>query len=501
MATKMRVSRKSDKGAAHRAGWKVLLAPRIFGRQLPWYWMPIALLVLVVLTHVQIRLGIKATALQLAEVNGNLGPGIFRDVDYDFDGTLRIRDIAYQPVEETQGVHIGEVVIEPPGIWWVVQQALARERNSGRGDARDYPPTRSITLRLQDVEWGDYYLGYAIPRMDWTGSYTGALFEAEGCPEDGFWSHGDLSGRLKLDPGDGEIEIKFEVVGERGLVRTVHIGHAGLSELTMTSTYQLPEPAERFLDVAAKTWRTTSTRWELVDHGFIGRRNAFCAAAAGIDVETFVDRHLRSVERIVASRGSRPSRELLDTYADYARNGGTLVFQTNLGSGRAWEDYAKYGFEGLLAGISATLTVGDKTVPYLLSEIPSQPLPDDYGSTWALLMAESGRGGDAPASTDRTRAPMLRPAEAGADLVDTPAGAGPAAATAESAPAAAPIAASEPIEKLVGRRVEILLEGNRKLRGTLESLDVKTLGLRIRIGGGYAQMTLERGRVLSSRRL
>ncbi len=89
--------------------------------------------------------------------------------------------------------------------------------------------------------------------------------------------------------------------------------------------------------------------------------------------------------------------------------------------------------------------------------------------------------------------------EAAADLVDTPTAAAPA--TAESTPSAAPIAASEPIEKLLGRRVEIVLEGNRKLSGTLESVDLKTLGLRVRVGGGYAQMTLERERVLSSRRL
>ncbi len=467
------------------------------GFQLPWYWTLIALAVLVVLTHLQVRLAIKATAHAALQSFDSVGPGRIRDVGYDFDGTMHVHNINFQPVDDTRGISIGEIVIEPPGLWWVVRQTLPGGRKSRRGDAHDYPPTQSLTVKLRNIEWGDFYLGYAIPRMDWTGSYTGALFEAEGCPDDGFWARSDLSDRLKLDPGSGDIEIKFEVAGERGLVRTVHFGHAGLSELTMVSTYDLPESAAHFLDIPVATWRTTSTRWLINDHGFIERRNQFCADAAGVDLATMLDRHLQSVDRLLAVRGTRASPELRDAYAIYARDGGTLEFQTGLPPGRAWEDYTRFGLEGLLAGIAATVTVGDRRAAYLLTEIPARPLPDaEYGSTWTVLNAESGNPEVLPASPPSAgkmlRPPATREATTQAEI---------ASVKSPLPPSTPPIAKNESIEKLVGQRVELLLQGNRKLRGTLESLDLRQLELRVRVGGGYAQMTLQRHRVLSSRRL
>ena len=472
------------------------LSPRILGFKLPWYWTLIALVTLVVLTHLQIRLKIKDTAFSMLQPFQHLGQGSFRNVDYDFDGTLRVRDIAIQPEDDIIGIGIGELTIESPGIWWVIRQTLPGGRRSRGGGSGIYPPTKTLAFRLSNIEWGDYYLGYAVPGLDWTGGYNGALFEAEGCPNDGFWSRSDLSDRLKLDPGSGDIEVKFVVTGERGLVRTVHFGHAGLSELTMVSTYELPESAVNFLNVSSRTWRTTSTRWDIADHGFVRRRNEFCAEEAGVDLATMQERHLQSVERILAVRGTRASAELLDAYAIYARDGGTLQYQTNLPPGRAWEDYSKSGFAGLLAGIAATVTVGDQSVAYQLTEIPKQALPDsDFGSTWGLLELESGKPGVSVAPTLSTAEVRLAapPAET------TPAGITTIAP--KSAPPTPPTVKKESIEQLVGRRVELVLDGNRRLRGTLETLDKRQLEMRIGGGSSYARLTIQRDRVVSVRRI
>lgn len=472
----------------------------MFGRHLPWYWTPILLACLLVVLDVEVRNRIKDTAYWMLEsASGEEGPRI-RNASYSFGGTLRVHEITLEPAPGAEPIRVGSVEVETPGFWWVVQQVLPKDRPSRSEKLLDalsgetpepdwyFPPTPRLAIQLHDVDWGDYMLGFLVPELDWVGGYTGALFEAEGCPEDGYWSRGDLNDRLKLDPGSGDIRIEYETTGERTLKRTVHIGSEGLAQLTIVSDYTLPDDARQFLDLLWEPWRTTSTRWTLEDHGFNARRNAFCAEAAGVDVETFIARHLQAVERTLAAEGVRASAELLQTYADHVRNGGTLVWTTRLGPGRAWEDYEEASLSATIAGLSPILTVNGKSVNYLVEEIPERPWPDyDYGSTWSLLEIEAGRRPGPAASA------AAAPATAAAPVV------------AAAVPVNAPAAASKDIDPRqldahVGDRIEITLDSSRRLRGVLEAIDARQLRLRVSIGGGYASMDLERSRVVKARR-
>lgn len=506
-------------GAKRRAkstetsGWRHWIAPRLFGRELPWYWTPIALVVLVIVLHLQIRVEIRKTAFWLMQPFEYLGSGSLRNVSYGIDGKLGMHEISFVPDPDVAGIRIGEAEIEPPGLWWVAQQVLPRDRpsrqqralNSLTGGGHDadwyYPPTPQLTFRLRNIEWGDFYLGYVVERLDWVGSYSGALFEAEGCPNDAFWARSDLSDRLQLDPGNGDIEIRFQATGEKTLKRTLHFGHPGLSQLTIESNYELPGPSNRFLDQMSEPWRTTSTSWSVEDHGFIKRRNEYCAQQAGVDVDTLVDRHLQSVQRLLAVNGVRPSDELLATYAEYARNGGTLNFATHLAPGRAWEDYSEAGLSGILDGIAATVTVGGNRSNYVLIEIPERPLPDiDYGSTWGLIEIERGSM-PAPASTtaQTTQSETAPTTPKGPRSVPVD-----VAMAAMMAPKAKPVVQTfdaEALDQYIGQRVELRMEGNRRMRGLIESVTARHIELRVSMGGGHALLTLTRDRVIQARKL
>lgn len=469
----------------------------MFGRSLPWYWTPILLVCLLVLLDVEIRNEIKDTTYWILEpVSGEEGPRI-RNASYGFNGTLRVHDITLDPVTGVEPIRVGAVDVETPGLWWVVQQVLPKDRPSRTEKLLDsltgaepepdwyFPPTPRLAIRLHDVDWGEYRLADLVPNLDWIGGYTGSLFEAEGCPEDGFWTSGDLRDRLKLDPGTGEIAIEYETTGDRSLKRTLRFGHDGLAKLSIVSSYTLPNDAKHFLDQLWEPWRTTSVTWTVEDLGFNARRNAFCAEAAGIDVETFVARHLQAVERTLAAEGLRASAEVMQTYAEHVRNGGTLTWTTRLGAGRAWEDYDDASLEATIAGLSPTLTVNGQSVNYLLEAVPERPWPDyDYGSTWALLEIEAGRR----ATPERADAPL--------EVAMTPAATQPVATP-------APVSKDIQLQQLdahVGDRIEITLEGDRRLRGILESINSRYLTLRVSIGGGYANMELQRTRVVKAKR-
>lgn len=479
------------------SSFKDLLAPRLFGFKLPWYWTLISLAIFPFLIDMQVRTEIKATAYSMLEPLTYSGQTSLRNAGYGFDGVLHVYDISYEPEDGSAPIRIGQVDVETPGFWWVVRQVMPESKPSrserlldlvsASGDDEDwyYPATARLVLHFRDLDWGDYGIGGMLPAVDWVGSYTGALFEAEGCTKDNWWTADDLRGRMGLDPGDGDVRVAYEVTGEHSLRRTVAFGNAQLSELTIRSDYELPGPAEHFLDLMSDDWRTTAIEWTVQDHGFVAKRNQFCADAAKIDVATQMERHLQSVQRVLATHGIKASPEVMASYARYARDGQKLVWRTHLGSGRAVEDYAELSLAAAFGSLAPTLTVGDSEVAYDISAINERPFPDAMvGSTWEIIEYESG-----------LRAP---PASVAAAAMPT---ATPAANSALATRAEPEQLKFDDLDDLIGGRVEVIIEGNRRLRGIVESANAKQVELKISMGGGYARMAILRHRVQSARRI
>ena len=496
----------SKAASSSETTFKDLLSPRILGFKLPWYWTLIALALFVFLIDMQTRMAIKSTAFSVLAPLAYSGETKLRNAGYGFDGALHVYDISYAPEDGSAPIRVGQVDVETPGFWWVVQQVLPDSKPSrsermldelaGSDDSWYYPATPRLVLHLRNLDWGDYGLGGLAPGVRRVGPFSGALFEAEGCPTDSWWTADDLRDRFGVDPGTGDIRIDFEVTGERSLRRTLHFGHAGLSELTIRSDYELPGPAKHFLDQLGEDWRTTAIQWTVQDLGFVALRNQFCADAAKIDVPTLVDRHLRSIERLFAEDGIAASAEVLDAYARYARDGGKLEWATHLPPGRAYEDYDSVSLDAAMSGIAATLTVGDHEVAYMLSEVPNRPLPDLIASTWEIIEHETGSA-TAPAAAAAGHATTAATAAEASS---------PAVPTSASASAPAVRSAAEQLKYVdllgaVGSQVELTLEGDRRLRGLIESATAQQIELRIRMAGGYARMAIQRHRVVGARRI
>ncbi len=494
----------SKAASSSETTFKDLLSPRILGFKLPWYWTLIALALFVFLIDMQTRMAIKSTAYSvLAPLVSRAKPNCAMLVTVS---TAPCTSTIFPTRQKTaaRAIRVGQVDVETPGFWWVVQQVLPDSKPSrsermldelaGSDDSWYYPATPRLVLHLRNLDWGDYGLGGLAPGVRRVGPFSGALFEAEGCPTDSWWTADDLRDRFGVDPGTGDIRIDFEVTGERSLRRTLHFGHAGLSELTIRSDYELPGPAKHFLDQLGEDWRTTAIQWTVQDLGFVALRNQFCADAAKIDVPTLVDRHLRSIERLFAEDGIAASAEVLDAYARYARDGGKLEWATHLPPGRAYEDYDSVSLDAAMSGIAATLTVADHEVAYMLSEVPNRPLPDLIASTWEIIEHETGSATAPAAAGHATTAATA--AEASSPVVPTSASV--------SAPAVR--SAAEQLKYVdllgaVGSQVELTLEGDRRLRGLIESATAQQIELRIRMAGGYARMAIQRHRVVGARRI
>lgn len=493
-------SRSSGSATVSSGDWKYWVSPRLFGRQLPWYWSLIFLAVLLVVSDLSLRNTLRSTAYAMLSPLDSIGETRVRNVGYSLTGHLHVYGTTLEFGDNSEGIRVGDIDLETPGFWWVAQQVLPKGKPSkasklfgavGGGGDWYYPETPKLSLYLRDVNWGDYSVGHLITDIDWVGSYTGALFEAEGCPEDAYWTSTDLSERLALDPGSGDIEIRYEVIGDRKLARRVHFGNDHLSELIIESEYELPGPAKHWLDLLWYDWRTTKIRWTVTDHGFVAKRNQWCAEQAKVDVTTLVDRHIASVQRVLAANGLKADDTLMQAYRGYASEGQSLVWETHLSPGLALEDYAEKSYDSAMAALAPTLTVGGHAVAYTMAGVAEKPMPDYAVSVWELIEIESGRR-PRPGTSADTAAPAAVAASESPSAVTT-------TVTPTSAPAD-PSLSVEHLEKAIGLRVQLGLEGHRKMIGVVEAVDKKLLHMKISMGGGYAQVEVNRERIASIRR-
>ena len=113
---------RSKTSAASGWSFKDLIAPRIFGFKLPWYWSLIFLAIFVFLIDMQVRMQIKDTAYSMLEPLAYSGQTSLRNAGYGFNGVLHVYDISYEPEDGSAPIRIGQVDVETPGFWWVVSR-------------------------------------------------------------------------------------------------------------------------------------------------------------------------------------------------------------------------------------------------------------------------------------------------------------------------------------------------------------------------------------------
>ncbi len=526
---------------------------------LPWYWWIIIPLVLIVLFDLMLRLGIKGYAFAALDMYD--ADTLFRNASYGLDGSMRVHDVEMVPYEgdgSEAPIRIREVRLETPGFFWVVRQALplvsfkpfksrranrAAERMLGGEDGGyAYPPAHTMALQLSGVDFGDYGMHYFNPETNWFGSYTGALFEAEGC-DAWWWNISELEGNIGVDTGTRDIRIEYQALGEKTLRQRLQFGGPTMSELTIEIDHELPGPAVQFIDQLDQEWRMRKLSWTVRDHGFIARRNAWCAKSGGISEDEFIRRHLASVSRFLQMDGMIANPEALAVYENYARHGGELVWETaTTSSGEVGGSQAQT-LAGFIAASGSTLRHGEHVAYAMPTAIAPRDWPEgDFDSVWAILMYESGgtiasslaslaeaasvqiaakpvpsqpealapvpvavSEATAPETVATTPAPQIAAPSTTDPTIDVqsppPAPGVPTTQSVDVAYRAAPPRRRAEPERLsfdslrVGQRVQVTIEGNRTLKGEITSIDPGQLVLRVRMGGGYAQMTLARTRI------
>jgi hypothetical protein len=513
----------ANKSARRKFDLSLLEIP-FFGRTLPWYWTPILITVLVIVMHLRFKLEIKDYTHEFLESFDWLGEVQFRNSDYSLGGTIESTDLEIVASEDSisDAIRIPRVRVETPGLFWIIRKQIpsfglswsmfSKKARLKEDSDNQFPPTDSLELVFERVDWGNIPMDQVLPEVSWVGPYSGAAFEAAGCQEDWWWHRSEFPEKFRLSEPAGDIRMLLTTEGEQILNQRIEFGAPESAHVIIERRFEL-EQADDFLDSDPEDWRTLEVRWSFRDHGFNKARNAYCAKQAGISEAEFIDRHLAAVARIMESKGLLFDERIWAAYRRYAEVGADLTWQTHYGEGVAWEDVNDRRGAALFNAIGAKLSVtGLPPLAYQPQVTAVRPLPEDgsVDSIYQLLLREGTLAAPAEAPAFADTAPAVPPAATRTLIPAAPAGAAssgstPAAAVPSSTAAnpvgdklaAGSVVATRDLGQHIGRYVRVQLSGGRSYVGAIERNADQSLTLKVRLRGGSASIALPHKQIRS----
>jgi hypothetical protein len=339
------------------------------------------------------------------------------------------------------------------------------------------------------------------------GALSASPFETEGCQRHAYFVRNELT-EMGLTPGATTLEIDVREADSRLKTRIV-LDTPGVSRAQYDREETLAKSAS-LLRLPETATATHSERWDISDQGFVRARNAFCAKQDGVDPQTFVARHVASVQRLLEARGLVPDAQTLAAYADFAEKGGQLAFGGSYASPLHSSERAEVHRNGTAwLRMQARLEHGSRSGDVQWHGTKPRPLDVQGGSTFAAMTKENGGIPPAMGAVDQVATAT----------VDVPVVAVPVAnlvaADAATAPASAPSAAPQrpqyassfatpqmappggrlswdDLPKYQGRMVQVYTMHAEPRTAMLVSADGREARVRARMDGGHADYRISR---------
>jgi hypothetical protein len=265
------------------------------------------------------------------------------------------------------------------------------------------------------------------------GNLTAIPFEAEGCFSDSAWSEHELE-EMGLSPGHVKLVLDYHSEPQR-FVKQQILDSPGMGHVAYRREMVKHDDIPMLRLVESSRNEVALDEWHVKDDGFVAARNRFCAKKDKVNPGEFVQRHVRSVKRLLAATGLAPQAGLESAYRDFARAGGSIDLVVHYDPPIGGELYASADLGTWLPRLHGEFAIDGKAQALAFDAVPPRQLPDDDElSTWQLVMREDAAAGRVDGAPDTTVAPSP-------DLVAT------AASVTRGAPPAvpAPSPSSEPL--------------------------------------------------------
>jgi hypothetical protein len=324
------------------------------------------------------------------------------------------------------------------------------------------------------------------------GAISASPFETEGCSRHAFFVRNEL-GAMNLDAGKTSFEYDLQEQNNRLHTRIV-LSTPGASRVQYEREETLATPTS-LLQLREAATSTVSERWDVSDQGFVHARNAFCAKQDGIDEDTFVARHLMSVQRLLETRGLVADAQTIAAYRDFARNGGQLAFGGSYATAMHSSEREEARRNGsAMLRLQGKLEHGSHQALVQWGGTQPRPLDTAGGATFAALSKENGGTAPAVGSVSATRSAI--PASPVAPDAVAPQHPQYASSLPAAAPPPAFVAGTrlqwEDLGALQGHTVKVFTMHNEPRTAMLMTISANEVLVRARMPGGHADYRISR---------
>jgi len=417
----------------------------------------------------------------------------YRSAWFEWNGDVVAKDVVVYPYGQEQKdatVRFSTFHLQTPGWFWFLRNAFNRKVIVGDLDR--------LHMTLAGVTSNDG-IEPSLGDLGPIGAASASPFEAAGCLKDDLWIHSELD-EMGLSHGQTTLEFDYRIEGTQVLTAVV-LDTPGVSTARLERREQLPkEVSALVLDTAPAM--TKSERWHVRDQGFVKARNAFCAKKDGIDVQTFVARHVDTVVRLMEAGGLAADPASIAAYRSFASEGGELAFGGDFAQPiPSAELYEARDSGATLLRMNGILERKGQRLAVQWRQFDPRPLKHlEELTPFAALQKERGVNPSAQPVTAEAAAtvaagtpPAAVTASVAAATPNVP------ASTPQPAPAAAAALASpgsqlawNDLPRYRGHLLFIWTEHNPPRQMTLVDANVRELNVRARLGGGHASYRIGR---------
>jgi hypothetical protein len=251
------------------------------------------------------------------------------------------------------------------------------------------PAVKDVTLRL---EGGSGSMAWPFSReLSLFGTTSASPFEAEGCAEDGSWNTDELPG-MGLDARPTRLTMAWHQESDR-IVKQQSIETPGVGRVDYRAEL-LSRDKKPLLSLAGGDKDELAlSEWHVADEGFVAARNKFCATKDGISTAEFTERHLATVQRVLAVIGMEAKESTLSSYRHFVEHGGKLDIVVNYSPTIDAAVYNDDDWTRWLARAQGQLSVQGRSTALGVRAIDERPFPesDQIRSTWDVVRQERER--------------------------------------------------------------------------------------------------------------
>ena len=505
---------------AHNRSAKFVRKPQPKGGMPRWLLVSLFLGTLAIAAHFYIVSRIDRSVNFVAEmaagmVNISHGGGY-----YTWDGNLGIKRLRIETADGSSGrLTVERLELDTPGWGWSIgllspdiglnfgnsRARRAAARMAGGDDAPTLPDAASLGLKLIGLEFDINSL--LPPGMPSVSFASGSIFETEGCTNARYWVPLNLTQDLGLPYRGIDIALGFRSENGSTVVETYELASPGLSRLAFQRELTVSNPAS-YLSDGIDSAKVKLHRWVLEDEGFLAARNRYCSEQSKIDDDEFLRRHLTAVRRVLQTFGVQPSPETEVIYADFVRKGGRLEIEARPTLELSPLVLSQYEQAQIWEIYNAKIRHDDGSFqPMGVEFVPPRPLPNAYSGSVYDLIARNADAQDAPAVSlvtgigDKLRALATKPPEDATDTsteVAPPKPVQPPKPAPRARPQPVPIELNtESLIAVIGERVQIKTNDGKSHVGVLTGADLKVISMKVKVGGGLAELSFARERLVS----